>query len=240
MALTADNLKKIGFNDPNVINGILSDPNQVARYEKELGLNGGGGSTFDASSYADNFIKAITDTLPQVPDTGKTPFAFDEALAKESATQEYDPYYKQQLNDFMTDVNTQRSQGVASEDKLIKTLTAERDTGLSDRGLLQSGERNRPLDVTGAPGSESPYSFVRSLVNQGSQAKTDLNNLLTGLDTSTMRTTRDIAQAKESAIAGGVLQRRGEALTSYLAGQQGLESGLTLSQPLGVLGTITA
>ena len=37
MAITADILRsKFGFNDPNVIEGILRDPGQVARYEREL------------------------------------------------------------------------------------------------------------------------------------------------------------------------------------------------------------
>ena len=43
MALTAGDLQNIGFNDPNVIQGILDDPGQVSRYDRELGLNGGGG-----------------------------------------------------------------------------------------------------------------------------------------------------------------------------------------------------
>ena len=38
MALTAADLQGIGFNDPNVISGILADPSQVDRYEQELGL----------------------------------------------------------------------------------------------------------------------------------------------------------------------------------------------------------
>lgn len=37
MAVTADILRsKFGFNDPNVIEGILRDPGQVARYEREM------------------------------------------------------------------------------------------------------------------------------------------------------------------------------------------------------------
>lgn len=39
--LTADILRtKFGFNDPNVINNILNDPNERARYEREAGLGG--------------------------------------------------------------------------------------------------------------------------------------------------------------------------------------------------------
>lgn len=41
--VTADYLKSIGFNDPNVINGILSDPNQMARYAQNFKANNVGG-----------------------------------------------------------------------------------------------------------------------------------------------------------------------------------------------------
>lgn len=48
MAITSDILKsKFGFNDQNVINGILSDPNQVARYEREMGGGSSGGGNVD-------------------------------------------------------------------------------------------------------------------------------------------------------------------------------------------------
>lgn len=49
---------KFGFNDPNVIRGILSDPGQVARYEREYegilnpGGGGGGGQTTASPSSA--------------------------------------------------------------------------------------------------------------------------------------------------------------------------------------------
>jgi hypothetical protein len=46
--------KHFGFNDPNVIRGILSDPGQVARYEREYSgvTGGGGGSTNMQDVYA--------------------------------------------------------------------------------------------------------------------------------------------------------------------------------------------
>ena len=51
--ITADILRtKFGFNDSNVINGILNDPSQVARYEKEMGGSTGSSSSgFDDSAY---------------------------------------------------------------------------------------------------------------------------------------------------------------------------------------------
>lgn len=63
MAITSDILRsKFGFNDQNVINGILNDPNQVARYEREMGggSSGGGGNnvSLDVPSIADYTEKA--------------------------------------------------------------------------------------------------------------------------------------------------------------------------------------
>ena len=52
--ITADLLRsKFGFNDSNVINGIMNDPGQVERYNRELGGSTGasGGGVQDFTSY---------------------------------------------------------------------------------------------------------------------------------------------------------------------------------------------
>jgi len=66
MALTASDLQKIGFNDPNVINGILNNPSEVARYEKELGLTGGSSNQFSSifntmSGSIDQYVNDLLD-----------------------------------------------------------------------------------------------------------------------------------------------------------------------------------
>ena len=51
MAITEDILRtKFGFNDPNVMKGILSNPGEVARYEREYAQMGGGGGTGSSGS----------------------------------------------------------------------------------------------------------------------------------------------------------------------------------------------
>lgn len=68
MAITADVLKsKFGFNDPNVIQGILNDPGQVARYEREMG-GGSSGGTPDLSvpsiaEYTEKAYAPVNQTL---------------------------------------------------------------------------------------------------------------------------------------------------------------------------------
>lgn len=55
--ITADILRKnFGFNDPNVINNILSNPSEVARYERELaGITGSGGGVTSGTTSTTNF-----------------------------------------------------------------------------------------------------------------------------------------------------------------------------------------
>lgn len=74
MAISADILKNtFGFNDPNVINAILSDPNQTARYEKEYAGTqaGGGGTTTPATT---------TSILPSTADIIAKQTADEQAL----------------------------------------------------------------------------------------------------------------------------------------------------------------
>lgn len=71
MAITADVLKShFGFNDPNVIQGILNDPSQVARYEREYGggnptPTSGGQVTDFLNIYQKNLLNTSTDPALQ-------------------------------------------------------------------------------------------------------------------------------------------------------------------------------
>ena len=94
MALTAQDLQRIGFNDPNVIAGILNDPGQVARYEKELGL----GSTSGGGSSAEDSIKLITGQLQELLES------FDSEAAMRVAEEKLGPEPEQILQDYLTEV----------------------------------------------------------------------------------------------------------------------------------------
>jgi len=203
---------------------------------------GGGGSTLDnlpsAQEVADAVIQSVIESLPELPKISDTPFAFDEALAREAATAEFAPYYQEQLDDFISDIETKRQRGGAEERRLLEDLTVERDIGLAERGLTFSGERRRPFGEELTPTTVSPVGFVRDLQRQARDVTIGGRELIEDLSKEAFRGEREIGRQKKAAIEQGVLTRRGEALESYLSGLQTQEEGAFLAQPLGVLGTI--
>ena len=201
---------------------------------------GGGNGNIDpfagmpsASDIADKIISTVVDSLPTPPKYSDNPFSFDEALARESATAEVSPYYKNELNNFLTDIQTQRDRGAASEKNLLADLTTQRDENLAAAGLTFSGEKQRPL---GQAGQSSPVSWMNDILSKARDTVQNTKNLFSDLTTTQNRGTQDINQAKQTAIEQGVLQRKSESLDSYLSNLQTQEQGVTI--PSGVLGTI--
>ncbi|QGH72331.1 MAG: hypothetical protein [Podoviridae sp. ctg2L5] len=208
-----------------------------------VGGGGGGASSFlanlpSAEEVANGVIQAVIESLPELPKVSETPFAFDEELAREASTAEFSPFYQEQLDDFIQDVETKRQRGGAEERRLLEDLTIERDIGAAERGLTFSGERKRELGEEITPTTASPVGFIRDLQRRARDVKVGTKDLLTDLTKEAFRGEREIGRAKTAAIESGVLQRRGEALESYLSGLETQEEGAFLAQPLGVLGTI--
>lgn len=207
-------------------------------------LAGGGGASDpyaglpSAEEVANAVIAAVVESLPEVPKVADTPFEFDEELAREASTAEYSPFYAEKLDEFLTDIETTRSRGGAEEKKLLEDLTVERDIGLAERGLTYSGEKKRVLGEELTAETASPVGFVRNLQRQARDVGLSTKQLMEDLSTQAFRGERDIEREKGVAIEQGVLQRRGEALESYLSGLQTQEEGAFLAQPLGVLGSI--
>lgn len=207
-------------------------------YPEKLNTETGNGGLPSASEVANAVIAAVTESLPEVPKYSDNPFAFDEALAREASTAEFSPFYQEKLDDFITDIETTRQRGGAEEKKLLQDLTTERDVGLAERGLTFSGEKRRDLTGEVNATTASPVGFVRDLQRQGRDITTTTRNLFEDLTKQAFRGTRDVNREKGTAIEQGVLQRRGEALDSYLSGIKTQEEGLFQAQPLGVLGSI--
>jgi hypothetical protein len=191
-----------------------------------------------AEEVANAVIEAVTESLPELPKISDNPFEYDEILAREAATAEYTPFYQEQLDEFLTDVDTRRQRGGAEERRLLEDLTAERDVGLAERGLTFSGEKQREIGAEIEPGKASPVGFMRDLMRRGRDIKVGTRELMEDLTKTAFRGEKGIGREKKAAIEGGVLQRRGEALESYLSGLQTQEEGAFLAQPLGVLGSI--
>ena len=84
----------------------------------------------DYSSYFTDLIDSIIGTLPEVDDDSD-PFSFDEKLAKESSTAEYEPYYSNLLKNFVEDQQTAESRGLREKEateNIIGTKKAEAQT----------------------------------------------------------------------------------------------------------------
>lgn len=228
-----------GWNEPEAGYDAKAHPEKLNTYGKSASA-----SYVDpyanlptAKEIADLIINAVTESLPEVPKYSDNPFTFDEELAREASTAEYSPYYKEMLDDFTQDVSMRRQRGVAEENRLLEDLSVERDAGLAERGMTFSGEKKREL-TNYNPNVASPMAFMRDLQSKGRDLKLSTRQLLEDLALTKQRGERDIEREKQAAIEGGVLTRRGEALESYLSNVNTQEQGLTLAQPLGVLGTI--
>jgi len=138
------------------------------------------------------------------------PFAFDEVLAKESAKTEFEPYYDELLEDYLEDVGIAREtiqkeeglltalkttpEGLAGEaTRKYERAIAQAEEGFAGRGMFFSGTRKTKLG----------------------QAEVERGYGLKSAATEVTRQSRDIGREKETAIAGGVEQRRGEVTKGY-------------------------
>lgn len=153
------------------------------------------------------------------------PFVFDEQLAKESATAEYEPYYQELLKDYLQDVSF-RKESVQDEQKLLRQLRTldvqsrsrsrdyaveQAEKGYEGRGLFSSGMRARSVGRTDI---DYKTGMEEAGARYGSQ-ETGLNRQLEEYGVGEERKSRDIGRAQEASVAGGIEQRRGESYKGY-------------------------
>lgn len=168
-------------------------------------------------------IKDETSFIEQY--TEDNPFVFDEVLAKDSATAEYSPYYQELLEDYLGEIDLKR-ETVQDDRKLTQELfefdtraetrdyqraVRKAEQGYSDRGLYFSGQRET---TTGELKTEFGESRGRGESVYGARER-GFGRQEKALDMGESRQRRDIGREEESAIEGGVLQRRGEAISQY-------------------------
>src|SRR2546430_8103713 len=171
-----------------------------------LDFRGSGGGTgwaeFDANAYhpaaqlapanaapapsaAQTIQQSLEDQVQKYKDTAGRfdaahPFAFDEALAREAATQQNDPYYQQKLSDFIQGVTTQRSRGLQDEQNVLNDLKA----GTESFTTKNTTDLNRALTASRAGVADSGLFFSGARGTQEGQITNDsaqsLNDFLTG------------------------------------------------------------
>jgi len=157
--------------------------------------------------------------------TSSNPFAFDEELAKESATAEYAPYYTELLDDYMKGIELKRD-SLESDKNLLTTLKGYEDAkssrdfaraesqvseGFAGSGMFFSGIKDRAvgnLEVDKTVNNElSNIGYQDSLGKYYRQGQ--------ALDIDASNRERDLERDKKASIEGGILQRKGEAITQY-------------------------
>lgn len=157
--------------------------------------------------------------------TKDNPFVFDEALAKESATAEYSPYYDELLSDYLKDIELRR-ETVQDDKKLSSDLQAydlaakgrdyqravtTAEEGYSGKGMYFSGHKNRAI---GELTVENKADVERSGTIYDARQR-GYDRSLESLDIQESMKERDLQREKEAAIEQGVLNRKGEAMTQY-------------------------
>ena len=168
-------------------------------------------------------VKAQKDMVAQY--SKNNPFAFDEALAKKSATAEYKPYYTELLNDYLDNMALKRKT-VEDDKKLLTEMNAYEvgkasreyqqavgaaEQGFADSGMFYSGIKKKAM----GQGEVGYNANTQAREDQFGNNMSGLENTLAGYDLNQKQTQRDIQRQQETAIEQGILQRKQEAIKSY-------------------------
>lgn len=193
------------------------------------GGESGGGSGGGGNAVADLIKNATAAYTKQLNDynakykqfNDANPFILDDVLASETAKakQRIDPYYQKTLSDFLTGVNTQRTQGEQDRSKLLSNLSEDTNTytgqqkqtledtldktreGFAGNGLYNSGAR---LTSEGRATADTNANLASSLTNadrSANQINTAADRASQSLDTQT-NTEKDRLATNEAADIG--------------------------------------
>lgn len=179
-----------------------------------------------AQAIVDTQNKQIQKEVSFIKDyLAKNPFAFDELLAKQSATAEYEPYYTELLNDYIEDIDVKRA--TVEDDKRLSEYLSERsaektsreyeqaiasaEEGFAGSGMFFSGIKDRTGGLLGI----EKTGELADITTKQDYSQRGYDRQLGSLQTSEERQRRDIAREQDTAIAGGIETRRGEAMKQY-------------------------
>lgn len=197
-----------------------------------------GGSSSSPQTGADYISKSYADVIASMvkkvkPYEEANPFAFDEALAKEAATAEYAPYYKELVTDYTSNVERTKSRSAEDLKTTLEQLnsgkeyytgvqrraldTAIRNTneGYAGNGLFFSGVRGRDVKELEEASAADTGNYMNTYKYNVGQAETGNKRTIENQDTALSQYVRDTGREEKYAIAGGVLQRKSEALNEY-------------------------
>lgn len=214
--------------------GAIAGRGMADLWREYMGGSGGAGGMADPAEMAAKYAQAVVDAQKKQIDeevnflTGYSkdnPFVFDEALARQSATAEYEPYYTELLDDYLKGVDLKR-QSITDEQKLLTDLyrldttdrsrqygqaVAQAEEGFSGKGLFFSGFRAGGVGEKSADYAADQdrtgvnYKFMTGkLTNEGKQLDLDQSQKM-----------RDTEREKQENIESGILTRQNEAITQY-------------------------
>lgn len=213
------------------------------RLDADYGEGGGGySSSYQPEAQTDpaqDFISRIYDTITRpfveqqqrAADFDKNnPFAFDEALARSSSEERFNPYYQAELGDFLTGVERTRSRGKQDEEKLRRDLEVSSDLaigrekrdlqetlrsseeGFAGSGIFMSGERLRSSGRQEVRSEEGITDLQNKVGDQIGTSNVRQSRLMEDLLSQERTGTRKLGAAKETDILTDIEQQRQEAL----------------------------
>lgn len=224
-------------------------------YHDQLNRGGGGSSM----SSADSFLKQLKDELSSQFDElakrtkefdANNPFSFDEALAKASAEERYNPYYSAELQDFTQGIERQR-QSTEGQMKLLTDLNKVQvgadkraledainasEEGFAGAGLFSSGARERATGQTVIQGQDT--ANTRAMNYNAGQA--EAGRTLTGLGQQFDTGVRKLTAQKTTDISTEIERQKSEEEARHATERmQYIGSPYTSSVQNGINGLIT-
>jgi len=211
--------------------GVWDDNYYAAMYGNG---GGGGGGGMDINSILNNAMQPYIDMVKKQAEwETANPFSFDENLARESSTKEYAPYYEEQLTDYVSGIEKQKSRSSEDLTKTLDYLNAGKESylgeqrrildkairntneGYAGRGLYMSGVRGRDLRELETENKSTIADYMRGYNYQTSNAQLSDVRKQEDLDLAKRMYGRDIEREKKYAVESGILQRKSEAKEEY-------------------------
>lgn len=179
----ADQLRRNQFYEPygNEAKGFVNTnpAAEVQQINSRASSSGGGGYSDPSQGIINNALKKLTDLYSQL--AAYKPASFDEALAKQSVTQQTDQYYSSRIEDFLKGVNLSISQSAESEKQTLQQLTAGKDRYLAGEAQEYDIAKNEALSNVVGTGRQLSGFGSRQLGQQEAVRNTGLTNFLAGV-----------------------------------------------------------
>lgn len=198
--------------------------------KRQIKKYGESSSSSSSESYTSNLLKSIQEEIDKQTSylekyTSENPFVFDEELARQSAEEEYVPYYTELLEDYVSSIDLKRES--VEDDKALQTelkayddaktsreytkAVAQAEQGFAGSGMFFSGIKKRGLgEMEVERGASQERSNALYDYNQRG-----LDRQTQALDLEQSQKERDIQREQEAAVEGGILTRQGEQEKAY-------------------------